>query len=107
MSEGKAIDKWLRRLPALALLWLLLASLITIQLWPHLPRSQLQWFLLLAFGPPLYVLGEALFGWLFSAVHGRAISQTRFSVTRIAIALPVVLAWFVLCWWLSWLVTRP
>lgn len=106
MSVGTAVRKWIRSLTLLAFLWLLIAAFITIQLWPHLPRSQLQWLVLIALGPPFYVLGEAFFGWLFSEAHGRAISERRFSVTRIAVAVPLGVAWFVFCWWLSWLLTR-
>lgn len=98
------LKPWLRRLPAIAAVWLVVALLLAIQLWPQVPRSWLQWFLLFAFGPPLYVLGEAFFGWLFSVSHGRAVSPRTFSLARIAIALPAVLALFALLWWLSsWL----
>ncbi|MFZ2652078.1 MAG: hypothetical protein WA210_18425 [Burkholderiaceae bacterium] len=107
MSEGTAVRKWVRWLPALAILWLLIAAFIAVQLWPQLARSQLQWLVLIALGPPFYVLGEAFFGWLFSEAHGRAISTRRISVTRIAVALVLGVAWVALCWWLSWLLTRP
>ena len=103
MSNG-ILKPWIRRLPALAAVGLALAALLVVQLWPEIPRSWLQWFLLFTFGPPLYLLGEAFFEWLFSASHGRAISARGFSVARTAIALPVVLALLTLSWWLSsWL----
>ena len=95
-----------RALLLVALAWLLVAGLLTLQFWPDLPQSKLHWVLLVAFGPPLYVLGEAFFGWLFSQRHGQSVSPHGFSLKRILIALPVVLAFTALCWWLSWLLTR-
>lgn len=89
-------------LPAIAAVWLLVGAILVLQLWPDLPRSTQQWYLLFAFGPPLYVFGEAFFGWLFSAAHGRVVSERRFSVARIAIALLVGVALFALSGWLSW-----
>jgi hypothetical protein len=99
-------DSLPRRFIALAIAWLLVAALLAFQLWPDLPKSYLQWILLVLFGPPLYVLGEALFGWLFSPRHGQSISRRPFSPARILVALPVVLAFLALSWWLSWLLTR-
>jgi hypothetical protein len=87
MNE-KSKPKWLSSLPALAMAWLFIAWLLLIQLWPHLPHTALQWFLLVAFGPPLYVLGEGFFGWLFSPKHGKAISDREFSFVRVLLVLP-------------------
>jgi hypothetical protein len=106
MSEKIIIPKWLSLLPALAFLWLVIGSLLTFQLWPDLPHTKLQWFLLIAFGPPIYILGEAFFGWLFSPKHGQAISHREFSLVRVLLALPILLALFALSWWVSWLLTQ-
>jgi hypothetical protein len=106
MSEEIIIPKWLSFLPGLALLWLAIGSFLIFQLWPDLPHTKLQWFLLIAFGPPIYIFGEAFFGWLFSAKHGKVISQRKFSFARVLVAFPVVLALFALSWWVSWLFTR-
>ena len=95
-----------RTLLSLAVLWLVVAGLLLLQFWPAIPHSKVQWFMFVALGPPLYVLGEGLFTWLFSPAHGRAISNRAFSFARIAIALPVVLGAFALSWWLSWLLTK-
>jgi hypothetical protein len=84
-----------------AVCWLLLVGLILLQFWPNLPRSTTQWALVIVFGPPLYLLGELVFGWLFSDRHSRAISQSTFSFLRILVALPVLLVLVGLCWWLS------
>jgi len=100
------VDLMPRRFIAIAIAWLLIAAILAFQLWPDLPKSNLQWILLLFFGPPLYVLGESFFAWLFSQRHGEAISPRAFSPARILIALPVVLAFLALSWWLSWLLTR-
>jgi hypothetical protein len=99
-------DSLPRRFIALAIAWLLVAAFLVFQFWPDLPKSYLQWLLLVVFGPPLYVLGEAFFGWLFSLRHGQSISPRPFSPIRILVALPVVLAFLALSWWLSWLLTR-
>ncbi len=81
--------------------WLFIAGFLIIQAWPDLPHTSLQWFLLVAFGPPLYVLGEGFFGWLFSPKYGKAISAREFSFVRVLLALPAVLAFVAFCWWVS------
>ena len=106
MSEKSIIPKWLSLLPALAIGWLFIAGLLLFQLWPNLPHTSLQWFLLVAFGPPLYVLGEGFFGWLISPKHGKAISDRKFSFVRVLLVLPVMLAVFAFCWWVSWLLAQ-
>ena len=107
MSRENGDSKRHRMLVSLAVFWLFLVGFLLLQSWPDLPRSTLQWLLFVALGPPLYVLGECLFSWLFSPAHGQAISKRTFSVVRIAIALPVVLGVFALSWWLSWLLSKP
>jgi hypothetical protein len=100
------MPKWFSLLTTLALVWLVLAGLLLFSLWHDLPRTSLQWVLLLAFGPPLYIFGEAFFEWLFSLKHGQAISQRKTSPIRILLALPVMLALFALSWWVSWQLTH-
>lgn len=94
-------------LRVIAVVWLIVAGFLFVQLWPDIPQSKAQWFLFVALGPPLYVLGESLFSWVFSPAHGKAISDRTFSFRRIAVALPIILAVCVLCWWLSWLLSSP
>ena len=94
-------SRFSRTVAAVAVIWLFAAAALTFQLWPNLPRSNLQWILFLAFGPPLYVGGEAFFGWLLSERHGRAISIRKFSVGRLAVALSVLLVLCLVTWWLS------
>lgn len=106
MTRTGTVGFRVRALLIAALVWPLVAGFLTLQFWPNLPQSELQWALLIAFGPPIYVLGEAFFGWLFSQRHGQSISSNSFSFKRILIALPVVLAFVGLSWWLSWLLTH-
>lgn len=95
-----------RSIMLLALGWLLMATIIILALWPDLPQSKLIWVLLVLFGPPLYVLGEAFFDWLFSERHGHSISSSGLSFKRILFALPVVIVLTALSWSASWLLTR-
>jgi hypothetical protein len=101
MTPRTSPRSWSRWLPAVAVVWLFLVALLAVQAWPDLPHTPGQWLLFVALGPPLYVLGEAFFAWLFSPARGRSTSPKQFSVARIAVALPVVLALFALSWWLS------
>jgi len=95
------VSKAIHTLLVVALIWLVVAALIVLQFWPELPRTTLQWVLLVAFGPPLYVIGEAFFGSLFSQARGHSISPRKFSFKRILFAIPVVLVFFAISWWLS------
>ena len=107
MYIGNLGRSQIRTLLVVAILWLAVATFLAVQFWPEVPHSALKWVLFIVFAPPLYVLGEAFFGWLLSAKHGAAISPKRFSGKRILIALPVVLAVFALSWWLSRLINSP
>jgi len=82
--------KRLQLLFGLATVWLVLAVLLTLQLWPDLPKTNLGWFLLVVVGPPAYVAGEGFFGWLFSEKHGKQISTKQFSWLRVALTFVVV-----------------
>ncbi|WP_440113496.1 hypothetical protein [Acidovorax sp. BL-A-41-H1] len=89
---------WARWLVPIALAWLVVCGLLLVQLWPDLPRSRARWALLLAVGPPLYLLGEAGSAWLQAMAQRRAGMDKGFSWLRIVCALPVALVWFALCW---------
>jgi len=97
-TQPRSTTRWL---PAVAVIWLFLVALLAVQAWPYLPQTRGQWLFFVALGPPIYVLGEAFFAWLFSPARGQSISRKQFSVARIAVALPVVLVLFALSWWLS------
>lgn len=89
-----------------AFAWLIIAALVLVQIWPDLPHTAAGWLLFILIAPPLYVFAEAAAGWIFSRHHGNLISQRKFSLARILIALPVVLAVFATSWWLSWLLVK-
>jgi hypothetical protein len=61
----------------LAVVWLVVAGLLILQIWPDLPKTDLGWFLLVVVCPPAYVVGEGFFGWLFSEKHGKEISEPK------------------------------
>lgn len=106
MSNDERALSWSRKLLIGAVVWLCIAGLLVLGLWPDLPHSAVQWAFLVALGPPLYLLGEAFFDWQFSREQDGAISPERLSIKRIAIALPIALTAFAVSWWLSWLVTK-
>jgi hypothetical protein len=98
MIPQNAIKKAIKFTVFVALSWLFIATLLILWLVPELPHSNSGWLIFLAFGPPLYALGELFFGWLFSANHGFAISSCRFSLKRVCIALPLVVLTIAHCW---------
>ncbi len=100
-GERTPVAAWPRWLVPAALVWLLLCGLLLAQLWPDLPRTEAQWALLLAVGPPLYLLGEAGSAWLQAMVQQRADMGKGLSWVRIVCALPVALVWLALCWWFA------
>ena len=76
---------------AVAVGWLFLVGLLALQFWP---KTQMEWLLLVVVGPPVYVFGEAFFGWLFSEAHGNKISSRQFPWLRVALAVVVLLVIF-------------
>ena len=67
-----------------AVLWLLLALAALLMLWPSIPDSWTRWLLLVAFGPPLYVLVEVVANRMWESDAGRAVSQHPSRTLRIA-----------------------
>lgn len=49
-----------------ALLWLLIATIVALEFWPHWPKSWLGWIAMALFGPPIYILAEGGSEWLWS-----------------------------------------
>lgn len=74
------------------IVWSVLCGVILLSVWPLMPRTRLQWVLLIVFGPPLFVLGEHLGDQLFSKRVGLRISPRRFSILRILFGVLVMLA---------------
>jgi hypothetical protein len=89
MSENS--PKRIQLLLGLAAVWLFVAGMLILQLWPDLPKTDFGWFLLIVFGPPVYVAGEGFFGWLLSKKHGNRISNKQFSLLRVVLSLVVML----------------
>ncbi len=81
--------EWLGRSFAVTAAWVFLAAVICLQL-GRIPGGRLEWFLLFITGPPLYVLGEGFFDWVFSPEHRRRISPERFSLIRVLLVLVVL-----------------
>ena len=82
----------------LAFAWVFVAGLLLLQFWPAIPQSKAQWALFIAFGPPLYVLAEALSDKLYSKRRGYGIVPPRFSIKRGFVALAATLAVIALVW---------
>ena len=45
---------------AVAIFWLFIAAILAFQFWPSVPQTAQGWVAFIAFGPPLYILGEAI-----------------------------------------------
>ncbi|MCI0558558.1 MAG: hypothetical protein MN733_08690 [Nitrososphaera sp.] len=95
------MSKWIKKLALVGVFWVFLCAFLALQFWPNVPRSKDHWVLLVAFGPPFYLLGESFFGWLFSRKHGQALSDSKFSLTRIVFALVIMLVFLSFTWWLT------
>jgi putative copper export protein len=95
MQQQNSFKRRIQFLFCLAGLWFFLVGFLILQQWPDLPKTKLGWFLLVLLGPPIYLLGEGFFGWLFSKERGERISNKRFSLLRIAFALSIVLLIFI------------
>jgi hypothetical protein len=106
MRRNVAARSGVRSLLIVAFFWLLIAAVLALGFWPDLPQSRRQLVLLVVFGPPAYVFGESLFGWLFSRRHGQSISTRTFAFRRVIVALPAVAVLVALSLWFSWLLTR-
>lgn len=66
-----------------AALWLVIAGSLALQFWPSVPHAAKGWVAFIAFGPPLYILGEALSEWLWSTRPARALAAHPSSGLRI------------------------
>lgn len=99
MDRGR-LPRWLVWIGGVLAAWALLAALVALQLLPWTPRTTRGWVLLLVVGPPAQLALEWASSALFSARTGARVSDARFSVGRIAVALLVALiALAPLGWW--------
>ena len=74
-----------------AIFWLLIASFLALQFWPHLPESTAGWAAFIGFGPPVYILGEAIGEWFWSSRLGKSISNHPSSIVRIFMGVVICL----------------
>ena len=87
----------------IAIIWLIVSVLLVVSFWPSLPSTWLQWLFFIAFGPPIYVIGEEFYGWVFSPPRSAAISNRSFSLKRILFGICVLLVFIPVAWGLIWL----
>jgi hypothetical protein len=81
-----------KKLAVLVGAWAIAVAVVLASSWPAIPRSWVDWLLLVFVGVPLYVAAEIGFAWLFSPKHGAALSERKFSWLRIAVAFVAALA---------------
>lgn len=90
-----AIVKFGRAALAVAVFWLVIAGILALQFWPLVPHTAKGWVAFVAFGPPLYMLGEAFSGWLWSTRPARVLASHPSSGLRIIIGVVIGAAIFV------------
>lgn len=84
-----SIVKFGRAVLAVAVFWLVIAGILALQFWPSVPHSAKGWVVFIAFGPPLYLLGEAFSEWLWSTRPARALAAHHSSGLRILVGVIV------------------
>lgn len=72
-----------------AVFWLVVAGILALQFWPSVPHTAKGWVAFIAFGPPLYILGEAFSEWFWSTRPARALAAHPSSGFRILIGVVV------------------
>jgi hypothetical protein len=93
-----------RRIIVISLLWPLLVGLTLLSIYPEYPKNNLQWALVIVFGPPAILLFEVLGDWIFSKEHSDRISKSRFSVLRIIFGVIVIIVLFGIGTGLTWII---
>jgi hypothetical protein len=76
--------------------WIVLALGLLLLVLPSVPTTTRGFFLFVLFAPPIYLIGETFFSWVFSEEHGRGISTRRFSLARILLGVVVAAIAFAL-----------
>jgi len=74
-----------RTVLAVAVFWLVVAGILAVQFWPSVPHATKGWVAFIAFGPPIYLLGEAFSEWLWSTRPARALAAHPSSGFRILV----------------------
>jgi len=68
----------------IAIAWLVIAAIVMLSVWPTVPQTGLGWVLFFIFSPPLYILSEVLFEYLWATKIGRSVSNHPSRIVRIA-----------------------
>lgn len=66
-------------------IWMFMAILAGLTLWPAVPSSWPGWLLLVVFGPPLYILGELVADRFWSTKAARFVSEHPSRCVRITV----------------------
>jgi len=72
-----------------AVVWLVVTGILALQFWPSVPHTAKGWVAFIAFGPPLYMLGEAFSEWLWSTRPARVLEAHPSSSFRIFVGVVV------------------
>lgn len=85
----RSIVKFGRAALAIAVFWLVITGILALQFWPSVPHTAKGWVAFVAFGPPLYMLGEALSEWLWSTRPARALAAHPSASFRILVGVVI------------------
>lgn len=85
-----------------AIVWLILVGIVAVTFWPFLPSTPLGWVAFVILAPPLYLLGEAVFEWLWSSRFGRAVANCPSAGMRICGGVLIGAILLAVPMWLSW-----
>lgn len=94
--QQKITSRIVSSITAIAIAWFVITGLLVVIFWSNLPKTNIRWVLFIVIGPPVYVVAEGIFGWVFSDKHGKAISAKNFSWLRIVIVLAVTVVYIVI-----------
>jgi hypothetical protein len=89
-----------------AILWFFLAAVVIVEIWPRIPQSKAGWVALIAFGPPLYVLLDAVGDGFWRSRLGKRISNHPSSAVRVLLGVTLVVCSVVGVWAVLWLFAR-
>jgi hypothetical protein len=81
-----------------AVVWMLLAAICLIELWPDWPKTWQQWALLAVAGPPIYVFLELLGEKASAPTSGPVPSNSDVSLKRILFLLLRCAAFLAVVW---------
>lgn len=85
------MDTWRNFLKIVAVIWL--AAAFGALCYGPLPRTSREWIFFIAFGPPLYILGEAFAEWIRSTRISRAIFEHSSAFVRLSAGVALGACW--------------